>query len=625
VATIPEVFDIAFGHHEAGRLAEAERHYRQIIALDPNHIASLLMLAAIGHETGHFTPALALTERALTLDPARPAAHYGRAMALQGLGRLDEAVGAYERALALKPDYVEALHNLAALHQNAGRLVDAIAAYRRVLAIQPGFVDAYNNLGVALRDESRFAEAIEIIEQGLSLAPDHAELHNNLGVVLKAQGRLDEALLHYQRALTLKPDYVGADSNILMCLNYRSDIDDLAIFEAHRAWDRRQGEKRAPIEPARPRDRIADRPLRIGYVSPDFREHSVAYFVEPLLARHDPAAVETFCYANVAQADQTTLRLKGLARHWRQIDRLDEGTIDALIRADGIDILVDLAGHSSGHRLTVFARKPAPIQVTWLGYPNTTGLAAMDYRLTDDIADPPGETERLHSERLEYLPHGFLCYLPPKSAPPVGPLPAAASGAVTFGSFNNPAKVTPRVVAVWAAILAGVPGSRLVLKFGAFGDAGTRARYAGLFAAAGIAADRVELLAHSAGPAGHLAQYHRIDLALDPFPYNGTTTSCEALWMGVPVLTLAGRRHAARVGTSLLRRLGLGALVAADEAGYVATAIRMAQDLPALAALRAGLRARMKQAPLCDAEGFAREVEAAYRRMWQCYLAETGA
>jgi protein O-GlcNAc transferase len=625
LATIPEAFDIALGHHEAGRLAEAEGIYRRVLAADPNHIGSLLMLAAIGHQTGHFADALALIERALALDPTQPATRYGRAVALQGLGRYEEAAVEYEQALALKPDYVEALHNLAALHQNAGRAAEAIATYRQVLAIKPDFIDAHNNIGVALRDESRYAEAAACFEHGLRLDPGHAEMHNNLAVVLKAQGRIDEAVPYYERALALKPDYIGAHSNILMSLNYRPGLDDAESFRAHRDWDDRHGRKRAPREPVRPSDRDPDRRLRIGYVSPDFREHSVAYFFEPLLARHDPGAVETFCYSNVAKPDETTLRLKAQARHWRQVDRLDESQIAERIRADGIDILVDLAGHSSGHLLTVFARKPAPLQVTWLGYPNTTGLAAMDYRLTDAIADPPGEADRLHSERLEYLPDGFLCYQPPASAPAVNPLPASSAGFVTFGSFNNLAKVTPQVVAVWAAILRGVPGSRLVLKFGAFADANTRRRYEALFAAAGIAADRLDLVPQISGTAAHLAQYHRLDLALDPFPYNGTTTTCEALWMGVPVLTLAGRRHAGRVGASLLTRLGLEALVASDEAGYIAAAIRLAADLPALATLRAGLRTRLGQAPLCDASGFARTVEAAYRRLWRRYLDATRA
>jgi predicted O-linked N-acetylglucosamine transferase (SPINDLY family) len=581
------------------------------------------MLAAIGHQTGHYAETLALIDRALVLDPAQPATRYGRAMALQSLGRYDEAVGEYEQAVALKPDYVEALHNLAALLQKIGRTDEAISIYRRVLALKPDYVDAYSNMGVALRDRFRFADAVACFEAALKRDPGHAELHNNLGVVLKAQGRLDEAAAHYRQALALKPDYVGAHSNILMSLNYRPDLDRGEVYRAHGEWDARHGRKRAPAEPVLPRDRNPDRPLRVGYVSPDFRDHSVAYFFEPLLARHDPRQVETVCYANAPKADHVTERLKSHARHWRQIDRLDEAAIAEQIRADGIDILVDLAGHSSNHALTVFARKPAPLQVTWLGYPNTTGLAAMDYRLTDEIADPPGAAAALHTERLEYLPHGFLCYQPAKSAPPASALPAAASGIVTFGSFNNLAKVTPQVVAVWAEILRCVSNSRLLLKSAAFADAATRRLYAGRFGVAGIGPERLSLLPQDVGTTAHLARYHELDVALDPFPYSGTTTTCEALWMGVPVLTLAGSTHAGRVGASLLTRLGLDSLVALDEAGYVAAAIRLAGDLSALAALRAGLRARLSRSPLCDAGGFAREIEAAYRRMWQRYLETT--
>jgi protein O-GlcNAc transferase len=623
LATISDVFETARSHHAAGRLNEAEGLYRRILGLDPRHVGSLVMLAAIGHQTGHHAEALALIDGALALDPAQPATRYGRAMALQSLGRYDEAVGEYEQAVALKPDYVDALHNLAALFQKIGRNDDAIAAYRRVLVLKPDYVAAYSNMGVALRDQLRFADAVACFQTALKLDCGHAELHNNLGVVLKAQGHLDEAMAHYQQALTLRPDYVGAHSNILMSLNYRPDLGRSEVYREHCAWDARHGRSRAPAEPAQPRDRNPDRPLRVGYVSSDFRKHSVAYFFEPLLARHDPRQVETVCYANVPKPDQVTERLKFHARHWRQIDQLDEAAIAAQIRADGIDILVDLAGHSSNHALTVFARKPAPLQVTWLGYPNTTGLAAMDYRLTDQIADPPGESVGLHAERLEYLPHGFLCYQPPKSAPPVNTLPAAASGIVTFGSFNNLAKVTPQVVAVWAEILRRVPNSRLLLKSGAFADAATRGLFVGRFGAAGIGPERLSLLPQDVGTAAHLARYHALDLALDPFPYNGTTTTCEALWMGVPVLTLTGSTHAGRVGTSLLTRLGADSLVAADEAGYVAGAVRLATDLPLLATLRAGLRTRMSQSPLCDADGFAREIEAAYRRMWQRYLGET--
>ena len=625
LATIPEAFDIAFEHHRAGRLKEAEGIYRQILAADPNHIRCLTLLAAVGHQTGHHAAALELVERALALDANQAAPHYGRAVALHGLGRLVEAEAAFERAVALKPDYVEAMHNLAALQQNTGRTALAIETYRRVLAIRPDYVDAYTNGGVALRDESRYADAAESFRAALRLDPKHPEALNNLGVVLKAQGRMEEALPLYEQALVAKPDYIGAFDNILMGMNYRPGPDGATMLQAHRGWDERYGRLRAPAEPVPLHDPDPDRRLRIGYVSPDFRRHSVAYFFEPLLAAHDKAEVETFCYSNVARADEVTLRLKDKADHWRQVYARDEVAIANFIRNDRIDILVDMAGHSSGNLLPVFARRPAPVQVTWLGYPNTTGLGAMDYRLTDAIADPPGAVEAFHSERLEYLPHGFLCYRPPDAAPPVGPLPALAVGHITFGSFNNLAKVTPEVVAVWAAVLHRVPGSRLLLKAGAFGDAEGRERYAALFATAGIAAERLDLVAQIPGIAAHLGAYDRLDIALDPFPYNGTTTTCEALWMGVPVLTLAGRLHAGRVGASLLAPLGLDAWIASDEDGYVAAAARLAANLPALAALRARLRPCLAQAPLCDAAGFARQIEVAYRRMWRQLLDESHA
>jgi protein O-GlcNAc transferase len=622
LATIPEAFDIAVAHHRAERLKEAETIYRQILAAEPNHIGSLTMLAAIGHQTRHHAAALALMERALALDPNLAASHYGRAVALHGLGRLVEAEAEFEQAITLKPDYVEAMHNLAALQQNTGRTAKAIETYRRVLAIRPDYADAYTNMGVALRDESRYAEAAESLRAALRLDPKHPESLNNLGVVLKAQGRTEEAVPFYEQALAVNPDYIGPLDNILMGMNYRPGPDGAAMLRAHRGWDERFGRPRAPAEPVPPNDPDPERRLRIGYVSPDFRRHSVAYFFEPLLACHDPAEVETFCYSNDARGDEVTLRLNDKADHWRQVHARDEAAIAGLVR---IDILVDLAGHSSGNLLPVFARKPAPVQVTWLGYPNTTGLSAIDYRLTDAIADPPGAAEAFHSERLEYLPHGFLCYRPPDTAPPVGPLPALATGHVTFGSFNNLAKITPEVVAAWAAVLHRVPGSRLLLKAGAFGDAEGRARYVALFAAAGIPAERLDLVAQIPGTAAHLAAYDRLDIALDPFPYNGTTTTCEALWMGVPVLTLAGRLHAGRVGASLLVPLGLEAWIAADEDDYVAAAARLAANLPALAALRARLRPCLAQAPLCDAAGFARQMEAAYRRMWRRALDARGA
>jgi predicted O-linked N-acetylglucosamine transferase (SPINDLY family) len=296
---------------------------------------------------------------------------------------------------------------------------------------------------------------------------------------------------------------------------------------------------------------------------------------------------------------------------------MEPAQIAELVRSDAIDILVDLGGHTADDFLRVFARKPAPVQVTWLGYPNTTGLAAMDYRLTDALVDPAGTADEYHSEALVRLSGGFLCYLPPHHAPPVSPSPAAQFLAVTFGSFNTLQKITPEVVDAWTRILIAVPGSRLLLKRAPFRNSAVANRYRQMFQKAGIESDRVLLQDQTPSPADHLAQYSQIDVALDTFPYNGTTTTCEALWMGVPVICLAGNRHAGRVGASLLSRLGMADLIAGDFDDYVQVAVALANDPTRLAGLRTSLRSRMAASSLCDAAKFARSVEAAYRAMWQ--------
>jgi predicted O-linked N-acetylglucosamine transferase (SPINDLY family) len=361
--------------------------------------------------------------------------------------------------------------------------------------------------------------------------------------------------------------------------------------------------------------RPVGRRLRLGYLSPDFNHHAVAYFIEPVLAAHDRTRVEVFCYASVAVPDRFTDRLRGLAEHWRDIARLDDDAAAALIRADNLDLLIDLAGHSARHRLLVLARRPAPVQATWIGYPNTTGLDAIDYRITDAVSDPVGQTEAWHSEKLVRLPANFSCYRPDDDAPAVNNLPAAAAGAVTFGCFNQFAKVTPEVIALWARLLAKLPGSRLLLKSRGLGDPGVAARVQAAFAAAGVGPARLILNGDELSVADHLGLYHKVDIALDPFPYNGTTTTCEALWMGVPVVTLAGSTHVSRVGASLLTHAGLAGWIAATPDDYVARAVAAVRDLPALAALRRGLREQVRTSPLCDAVRFTRGFEAACEAM----------
>ncbi len=645
-----------FDRLRAGDWEAAFTEAETILKTDPADPDALHLAGSAACRMGRYEPAVALYRRYLGIRPDSPGGHLNLGVALSGAGQPAEAEGHFRRALALKP-------NLAAAHTGLGTALrmlkrhdEAVDAFRGALDIQPEGVGILVHLGAALRDAGRDSEAIDVHRRAISLAPDHAEAHyslgnllkrngrltealaayqaaiearpdyteamNNMAVVLKSQGRMGEATDIYRRALTIRPDYHRAHSNLIFCMNYASDVDGAAIHGESRRWDRTHAvplKARIRAHPNRP---DPHRRLRIGYLSPDFYTHSVSYFFEPLLAAHDRSAVSLTCYADVARPDRTTDRLRELADGFRTIIDWTDTEVAERIRADAIDILVDLAGHTSRHRLLVFAQRPAPVQATWLGYPNTTGLSTIDYRLTDGVADPPGEADRLHSEILIRLEPGFLCYGPPADAPAVAPPPAGKRGTVTFGSFNNLSKLSDATVDLWARLLERVPESRLLLKQSALGDPGTRERVAARFEGAGVGGDRLELAPGTPVRADHLGRYGEVDIALDPFPYNGTTTTCEALWMGVPVVTLAGDRHAGRVGASLLTRVGLDPLIAPTPEAYLTTAAGLAADPERTARLRREIRERMRRSSLCDAEGFARSVERAFREMWRRWCAE---
>ena len=364
-------------------------------------------------------------------------------------------------------------------------------------------------------------------------------------------------------------------------------------------------------------EKTPGRRLRIGYVSPDFRRHSVAYFIEPVIAFHNREDFEIFCYSLAPVEDEVTDRIRGYANHWTSIVGMSDAMAAESIREDGIDILVDLSGHTSNNRILLFARKPSPVQVSWIGYPATTGLSTMDYKIVDGYTDPPGLTDPYYTEHLIRLPESFLCYLPDKESPEVKALPALKSGHITFGSFNNFTKETPEVLALWSEMLKRIPHSRLILKAKSFTDGGSRDYVMGIFAGHGIDPERIELLAYALSFPGHLGLYNRIDIALDPFPYNGTTTTCEALWMGVPVITLAGNTHASRVGMSLLSNIGLPEFVAKTSEEYLAITVNLADDLNRLRSLRESLRERMNKSALTDSKKFIAGIEALYRRIWE--------
>ncbi len=397
------------------------------------------------------------------------------------------------------------------------------------------------------------------------------------------------------------------------------DRDDAAtLAAAHRAWDDAHGKPARLFARPFANDRAPERRLRVGYVSPDFRRHAVSIFFLPFLGAHDRANFDIACYSDWHRPDENTETIRGLSNLFRHVHAVDDDALAEMIRRDGIDILVDLAGHQPSSRMLMFASKPAPVQVSWLGYPGTTGLSAIDWRISDAVCDPP-EDDALSSERVLRLP-GFHAYVGPVESLPVTPLPAA-SGPITFGSFNYLAKLSDTTLRLWARVLAAVPDSRLLLKGSYAVDEPTREMYRARFLAAGLPADRFEIVPRSPTVIEHLELYGRIDIALDPAPYCGTTTTCEALWMGVPVLTLKGDRHAARVGASLMQQVGLPDFVAASADEYVAHAVRWAQDRAALAELRAALRARMQASPLCDVTGLARNIADGYRMMWRDWCA----
>lgn len=558
----------------------AEQTYRQILSQQPGHADAMQLLGVVMYQTG----------------------------------RNAEAIDLISRAIEIAPNISDWHSNLGGALRAAGKTTEAVVALRRAVELKPQSAAAHYNLGNALAELRQTQAAIDEFRQSLALRPDSAECWNNLGIALKDRD-IAQAVECYRKAIAVKPDYDDAWSNLLLGLHYRAD-DPQQIFAEHVEWGRRRMAQVGNAIAPRPENRDANRRLRIGYVSADFREHSVAYFSASFLREHDHEQFEIFCYDNTKKPDQTSQTLQSFADHWRRIVNVPDEAVVQMIRDDRIDILVDLSGHSGVNRLPVFARKPAPIQVTYLGYPNTTGLPAMDYRLSDSVADPPGMTEAFNVERLVRMPQTAWCYTPSPQAPDVNELPALTSGYVTFASFNNLAKVTPQILGRWAEILLAVPHSRLLIKADGLHDEQTRKIILAPLVSAGVDPVRVELLPRAPSTAAHLATYHRCDVALDTFPYHGTTTTCEALWMGLPVIPLLGNMHVARVSASLLTTVGLSELIAESPEHYVKRAIDLANDLPRLAKLRVEMRRRLQSSPLLDSASFTRSLESAYRKMW---------
>lgn len=612
-AILPSRVEAACEHgemlHVAGRLGEARQVLEAALPRAPDDYGLNFALGNALSAMGDNTAAERRYRAAVAARPDSAIAHNNLGYMQRLLGDSEAAIVSFNEAILLSPALSLAHCNLADHYLALGRLDDAVDAARRALSVDAASSTAQFILARALDEKQRLGEAIEAYRDGQARFPGDARFCSFLAGALYRVGDVDGALENYERALALSPGDRVTQSNILLMLNYRMR-DPAEVFAAHVAWGRSGA---APSgRPELPN--VSGRPIRVGYVSADFYNHPVGQLIEPVIAAHDLSAFAIYCYFNNDKRDDLTARLMAGGITLRQIERLSDDNVLRLIEADGIDILVDLAGHTGGNRLGVFARRAAPIQVTYLGYPNTTGLPTVDYRLTTEVADPPGLTDPYNTETLVRLPGSFLCAPPAPGLIPVSAPPMLRGGRVTFGCFNNLAKITPETVALWARLLAAVPQSSLFIKASPLADAAIRTRWESAFARHGIGAERLRLSGRL-GFTDHLAAYNAVDLALDPFPYNGTATSLEGLWMGVPFVTLAGTTHVARVGASLLKALDLGELIAEDEASYLAIAAGLAERPDVLATLRSGMRERLRASPIGNAQAFTRAMEAAYRDM----------
>jgi protein O-GlcNAc transferase len=548
--------------------------------------------------------------RFLQRQPRHAGANNLMAILLVNQGRIDRAAYHAQIAADADPRQVVYLNTLGVVLTHAQRPREAADVLRRATQVQPAYGSAWNSLGIALSHLGEVPAAEEAFATACRLAPQDPQPRINRAKLYLDTGRAQQTVSELRAALQLAPGHRQALSDLAGALNYTT-VDPNEVFEVHRrlgmlleSHAQPSGQPRAAARAGGQRPR-----LRIGYISGDFRAHSVAYFVEPLLRAHDRSRFEVYCYHAWAGADEVTRRLKGLAQHWRDVASLADPQLAARIAQDRLDVLIDLSGHTAGNRLAALAFRTAPIQINWCGYANTTGLRTMDCRMVDEWTDPAG-AESLATERLIRLPRCFLCYQPPAEAP-LPPAPSSAGGGVTFGSFNILPKISPAAIALWGGAMNAAGNSRIIIKAKGIGLPGVRERLLAAFADAGVAPDRVELIEFLPTVAEHMSLYNRVDIALDTFPYHGTTTTCEALWMGVPVISRIGRVHASRVGLSLLTAVGLPHLAAADDAAFAATAAALASDCAARRELRTLLRGRMAASPLCDAAGFARGFESA--------------
>lgn len=606
----------ALAHHRAGRLDRAARLYQRVQAAAPRNFDARHLLGVIAVQEGRAAEAITLLTGALQLAPRHVSCRLRLGMALMAAGRAKDAEPHFRRALDLQPDSAEGWGCLAHCLKVQDRIGEALRCDERCVELDPKVAVSWHNYGLTLAFENRLEEALRCHDRSLEVDPGYARGHFGRGQALQRMHRVPEAIAAYDTFLAREPGNSDARSYRLLGFHYLDEVSRERLFAEHVDFGRATGVFPRPGFPNAP---APGRRLRLAVLSPDLRSHACAYFLEPLLRHLDPAAFEVVLYHDHFLVDAVSRRLQAQAALWRNFVGQPNEAVEAAIRADRPDILIDLAGHTGmTSRLPLFARHLAPVQVTYLGYPDTTGLPAMGYRFTDSIADPAGEADAWATEKLVRFAPTAWSYQASANAPAVVPPPAAAAAAapVVFGCFNSLAKITDRMLAVWSRVLAAVPDSRLLLKGGGLESPALQQTWRTRLAAHGIPPERVDLAGRTAGADEHLAVYHRVDIALDTFPYHGTTTTCEALWMGRPVVTLRGDRHSSRVGASLLTAVGHPEWIAADADGYVAIATGLAADRPRLAGTSAALRPQLAASVLCDHAGQAARFGAALRACW---------
>lgn len=631
-----------------GDIQQALRCYERCLAAAPNFVLAqrnaaiaLCELATQMRSERQFDDAMRMYEKSLSLHPQYAEGYYNFAVALAERGNTDAAIIMYEAAIRYNPSCAEAFNNLGVIYRDRGNLEKAMECYTTAMKLLPSFPQPMNNLGVIYTCQGRFSEALKVLRAAVEAAPWYAEAYNNLGVLYRDAGLINDAINAYENCLRLDPTSRNAGQNRLLALNCIISGEDARVSDAHREWgcafteriemgkiaggsaasSAGSGGATTPARIAEPRN-LTDQPLVIGYISPDLFVHSVSYFIEAPLRHHRASRVKIVIYNVTRSQDRKTQMFRSLAKKkgwaWRDVVNEKEEEIADIVRRDGVDILVELTGHTANNRLGVLVHRAAPIQVTWIGYPNSTGLSQCDYRFTDAIADP-ADTAQEYVETLYRLPQCFLCYTATSAdeAGPVGSLPALHNGYITFGSFNTLAKMTPDVFRLWARVLRAVPNSNLLIKGKSLACPSVVARLQQYFVENGVSPTRIDTMPLMPQTGSHLQVYStHVDISIDTFPYGGTTTTCESLYMGTPCITLRGNCHAQNVGASLLTAVGLEDWIADTEDEYVEIAKLAASDLNALATLRAQLRDRLLASPLCNGPDFVSALEDVYYELW---------